>query len=215
MNHVLMFECGPVATNCYILFHLEAGTATLIDAPHGCTPHVLQATEDAGLVLSDLVLTHTHWDHTADAAQIVRQTGARITAHRADEYRLTNPAEHSVWPLPFTLEPAAADVLLSGDGGELSLGGNQFEWIHTPGHTEGGICIFHRESGTLFAGDTLFNGSVGRTDLPGGDMDVLVRSIRTRLFTLNANVVVLPGHGPSTTIGQECISNPFVGEHAG
>jgi hydroxyacylglutathione hydrolase len=146
-----------------------------------------------------------------DCAELVRRTGARVSVHPADAYRLLDPMEHTLWPLPFTIEPLVPDRLLE-DGQTIEPAGVMLSVLHTPGHTEGGLCFVDHEQRRVYAGDTLFAGSVGRTDLPGGDMDILVRSITKKLFELEDDYEVYSGHGPMTTIGRERRSNPFVGE---
>lgn len=207
------FECGPVATNCYLVGDEGSQTAFLIDAPHGAFEPVMRVLDEMSWTLTDLLLTHTHWDHTADCARLLRQTGARVVVHEADLYRLTDPMAHTIWPLPFVIDPVLDAVTIGNEITSLSVGsGKTLEVLHTPGHTEGGICFVEPLAGRVFVGDTLFDGSVGRTDLPGGDMDVLIHSIRTQLFALPDEMVAWPGHGPETSIGQERRTNPFAAE---
>lgn len=203
-------SAGPVATNVYLLVHPETGTAMCIDAPADCHDWLFAHLAKHTCTLTHLLLTHTHWDHTADAAAIVRTSGAKVFVHADDAYRLVDPMKHTIWPLPFTIDPVTVDHLIA-DGEILSLEGATFQVLHTPGHTEGGVCFVDHAKRRVFAGDTLFAGSIGRADLPGGDMTLLLKSIRERLLTLPDDYVVLPGHGPSTTIEDERISNPFVG----
>lgn len=207
------FECGPVATNCYLVGNPASKMAYLIDAPYGAFEPVMSTLEREGWNLSDILLTHTHWDHTADCAKLQRATQARVVVHEADLYRLTDPMAHTLWPLPFEIEPVHnATLLTTADRIVTLMDGTQFEVLHTPGHTEGGVCFVDLQNDRVFVGDTIFNGSVGRTDLPGGDMETLIASIRTHLFPLPSTMVAWPGHGPETTIGHEKVSNPFAGE---
>ncbi len=205
------FESGPVATVAYLVIDDTSPGAVIIDAPLNSSTAIIAAAEKAGVEPAALILTHTHWDHTGDAAKLkARYPDMLIYVHPADEYRLEAPMEHTVWKLPFIIEPIAADRHLH-HGDRFELGDIHFDVIHTPGHTEGGICLYDAVHGLLFVGDTLFAGSVGRTDLPGGDWETLARSIHDRLLDLPDNVNVYPGHGPPTTIGAERESNPFVG----
>lgn len=205
------FEAGPVATYAYLVIDEESRCAVVIDAPLESAAEIVAAAEAAGVEPGALILTHTHWDHTGDAALLKRRfPGMLVYVHPHDEYRMSEPMKHTVWKLPFVIEPIAADRYLH-HGDVFELGAIRFEVIHTPGHTEGGICLYDAEGKLLFAGDTLFAGSVGRTDLPGGDWDTLARSIHERLLGLPDDVTVYPGHGPATTIGEERDSNPFVG----
>ena len=206
------FECGPVATNCYLVGDDSTKTAYLVDAPHGAAEPVMRVLSEKGWKLTDLLLTHTHWDHTADCARLQRETGARVTVHEADLYRLTDPMAHTIWPLPFVIEPVTDVTIIDSATSHLVLSDKRrLDVLFTPGHTEGGVCFVDRSADRVFVGDTLFNGSVGRTDLPGGDMDQLIQSIRTELFGLPEHFVAWPGHGPETTIGVERRTNPFAG----
>ncbi|HLP28409.1 MAG TPA: MBL fold metallo-hydrolase [Candidatus Didemnitutus sp.] len=216
MPIVHAFECGPVATMCYLVCNPALAHAYVVDAPFGCTQPVLEEAERQGCTVTDILLTHTHWDHTADCSALAAATGARVVVHAADHFRLIDPMAHTIWPLPFTITPVLNAFSLDGVHGVLELGGGQapLRFIHTPGHTEGGICFVDDASRYVFAGDTLFQGSVGRVDLPGGDAATLLEAIRTRLFALPDDMIVFPGHGPTTTIGDERRANPYVGKNA-
>lgn len=204
------FEAGPVATFAYFVVETESRSSVIIDAPMGSAERLVAAAEREGSTPGALILTHTHWDHTADAAELKRRyPDMLIYVHPDDEYRLTDPMMHTVWPLPFTLEALSPDRHLH-DGDTFSLNGICFQVLHTPGHTEGGICLYDKQHKVIFVGDTLFAGSVGRTDLPGGDWDTLLKSITDHLLPLPDEVRAYPGHGPATTIGAERESNPFL-----
>jgi len=212
-SHMYSLSAGPVATNVFLVVYPEIKSAVCIDAPADSLGWVLEILKKHDCTLHHLLLTHTHWDHTADAAPIVRATGAAVSVHPDDVYRLVDPMQHTIWPLPFEIEPVVPDHMLS-DNQDLDLQGATFHVIHTPGHTEGGVCFIDHEHHRVFVGDTLFAGSIGRTDLPGGDLHTLLKSIHERLFVLSDDYVVLPGHGPTTTVGEERVSNPYVGENA-
>ncbi len=206
---ILPVEAGPVATVGYLVFDKNAGKAAVVDVPHGSADMFVQLAAEQGVTIDAIWLTHSHWDHTADAAELVRQTGAGVNIHRADEYRLFDPMKHSIWPLPFSIEPVLATGYFH-DGDTVTLGKWAFEILHTPGHTEGGVCMVDKERGIALVGDTLFAGSIGRTDLPGGDTDTLLDSIHNRLLLLDDDIAILPGHGPASTIGTERKHNPFL-----
>lgn len=212
-TELFALSAGPVATNVYLLVHKATQTAICIDAPADSHEWVRNQLAKHGCTLEHLLLTHTHWDHTADAAPIVRETLAKVSVHPDDLYRLVDPMAHTIWPLPFDIEPVQADHLLA-DREILSMKGATFEVLHTPGHTEGGVCFVDHANRRAFVGDTLFAGSIGRADLPGGDMELLLKTIRERLLTLPDDYEVWPGHGPATTIGDERASNPYVGVNA-
>ena len=202
-------ETGPALTFGYFLTDAVSKTAIIIDAPQYCDEVFASLRERLGCWVEAILLTHTHWDHIASAAAMKRRFGAPLYVHRSDEHRLTNPDRHTVWPLPFSIEPAAADVYLENRG-ILSIGQFEFEVRHTPGHTEGGVCFGEHSRNIVFSGDTLFAQSIGRTDLPGGNMPQLLESIRRELLTLSDDMTVFPGHGDPTTIGDERTGNPFL-----
>lgn len=219
---IFSFACGPVATNCYLSVDRENRTAFVIDAPQGCLQHILKNLDAEHVSITDILLTHTHWDHIADCAPLRRATSATVWVHPHDAYRLIDPMRHTVWPLPFGIEPVTDFRLLEFDATSephIHVGNPEdgiqstLRALFTPGHTEGGVCYVDDKERCVFVGDTLFLGSVGRTDLPGGDMSVLIESIRNELFALPRDYVVYPGHGPMTSIARERASNPFVGDN--
>ncbi len=199
---------GPFDTNGYLISD-EDGEAIIIDTPLESTQSFMKAVHRNHLNVKAIVLTHTHWDHTADAAELRRQTGAKIYTHKEDTYRVLSPNKFTIMRMPFELEAAKPDVELEG-GEIIDIGNLKFEVIFTPGHTEGGICLFEKNNKSLFTGDTLFLGSIGRCDLPGGSMSDLIQSIKEKLLILGDDVKIFSGHGPTTTIGNERVSNPFL-----
>ena len=205
---ILSIEVGPVATNGYMLMDMQSQSAIIIDAPHESVKVFESYAEEKELKISALWLTHTHWDHTADA-ELCAEKGMDILVHPLDAYRLLDQAGHTVWPLPFKLGNVQYTRLIE-QGDMLTCGDWTCEVLHTPGHTEGGVCFVDLKHSCIFAGDTLFAGSIGRTDLPGGDMDTLLASIKKSLLNLPEDMIVFPGHGPLTTIGDEQESNPFL-----
>ncbi len=205
------FTSGPAATNSFLMWD-EKKQGLIVDAPPESFDEVVGTIEREGVKPTALVLTHTHWDHTADANLFKERFGDEllIFVHPDDEYRLKDPMSYLMWPIPLQMEPTTPDRLLQ-QGDVLTLGEEMlFEVIHAPGHTEGSICLYDRKRALIFVGDVLFSGSVGRTDLPGGDHETLMRSIRDHLLPLPDETRVLPGHGPVTTIGVERETNPFV-----
>jgi hydroxyacylglutathione hydrolase len=197
-------ELGALETNCWILAADGASPLIVID-PADDASVLLDAV--GGREVSAIVLTHGHFDHLGAARALIGQTEAPLLVHCLDAYRLTSAdtTGGSLFGFPHHHAPAADRMLNDGDvveAGSLSL-----TVIHTPGHTEGSICLLGE--GHLFSGDTLFAGSVGRTDFPGGDSHALRESIATRLAPLGDETVVHPGHGPDTSIGRERRINPF------
>ena len=181
-----------------------------MDAPEGVWEKVQALLAAEGCALQELWLTHGHWDHTQDAARIARATGARVRAHRADQPLIETPEVMAAYLMPgVVLEPVKVDAWVE-DGQRLTALGREFEVRHVPGHCPGNVLFHQAEARVALVGDALFNGGVGRWDLPGGDFAVLERSIRNRIYTLPDETVVLPGHGPRTTVGDEKEENPFV-----
>jgi glyoxylase-like metal-dependent hydrolase (beta-lactamase superfamily II) len=210
MPTIHAIEAGPVATMGYLVANEETAAATVVDAPHASHEWFLTKAADLGCTITHIVLTHSHWDHTADSAPLQRATGAPVIVHERDLYRLADPMKHTLWPLPFTIDAPEFITTIDDASTTIVTTACTFDVLHTPGHTEGGIVLLTPDRRVALVGDTLFAGSVGRTDLPGGDMDTLLHSIRTQLMTLDDDVSVLPGHGPFTTIGAERASNPFI-----
>jgi hydroxyacylglutathione hydrolase len=189
---------GPLATNLYVVADPATREAIAIDTAIPCVGVVTRELEQRGWTLKLIVTTHGHWDHMGDNAALAAHTGARIAVHPADAYRLLRPE-----PLyaPFEIPPCVPAVELA-EGGEVRIGSIRLAVMHTPGHTEGSVCLLDRDRGELYSGDTLFPGGWGRVDFPGGSPGQMVESI-SRLSRLDDDLSVLPGHGPSTTIGRE------------
>jgi hydroxyacylglutathione hydrolase len=201
---------GPFAMNAWLAGCDETGEAVLLD-PGDEVPRLLAMCEPGGFKVTRLFLTHGHIDHVAGAAEAKASTGAPLTIHEADQPWLDQlPRQAEMFGLKAARSPTVDRH--HTDGEVVTVGRLQARVIHTPGHSAGSTCLWFEEAKVLFAGDTLFAGSVGRTDLPGGDFETLDRSIRERLFPLGDEVVFHPGHGPSGTLGEERLKNPFVGQ---
>jgi hydroxyacylglutathione hydrolase len=201
-------ESGPFFTNGYLVGDEMTHKAIVIDAPKDSAHLLTSAANRHNLTIQLIINTHGHWDHIADNARLQEETLAPIAIHRLDEPRIMNP-KPVFFHLPFEIPPTKAGKYLEG-GDVVEVGNLKFEVLFTPGHTEGGICLHEASEKALFSGDTLFAGSVGRVDLPGGDWDTLMKSIETQLLSLPDDVTVYPGHGPTTTIGRERKRNPFL-----
>ncbi len=205
---ILRFTYGPFAENTYVVVGPSERRAMVVDPGLGSEP-VWDRIRERDLTVALIVNTHGHLDHVAGNAFYKRATGAPIAIHSADVPFLRNVgAQAAMYGLGAEDSPPADLLLVEGVG--LEFDGATFDVIHTPGHTPGGVCL--RRGDQMLVGDTLFRGSVGRTDLPGGDWNTLVASIRGKLFRLPDDVRCLPGHEGETTIGEERRTNPFVGD---
>lgn len=189
---------GPVATNVYLLWDETSREAIAIDTAIPSLRWITGLLAERGLALKLIVSTHGHWDHIGDDAAVAEHTGAGIAVHPDDRHRLERP--EPLWA-PFPIPPSVPAVELQ-EGGQVRFGRLRLDVLHTPGHTEGSVCLFAADEGTLLSGDTLFAGGWGRVDLPGGDAAAMVASL-DRLRALDDRVRVLPGHGAATTIGRE------------
>lgn len=202
-------ELGPYATNCYIVTAGGGGACWIVDASFGGTA-IVREVKRLGLMPELLILTHAHLDHIAGVDEVrAAYPGLPILIHEAEAHWPTDPQANLSALAGFPVVCAPPDRLLR-DGETLRLGGTEWRVLHTPGHSPGGIGLYCGAAKTLIAGDTLFAGSVGRSDFPGSDPETLARSIRTKLYALPEETVVYPGHGPTTTIGKEKRTNPFV-----
>lgn len=200
------FVVGLLATNCYLLVDREAGEAIVVDpgtSSEGELEPLLREAERLGAEVKLIINTHGHPDHVAGNSRLKELTGARVLIHEADASMLLRPP----WPWP-GLRPMRPDGLLA-DGDEVRVGEVRFRVLHTPGHTRGSICLYCPGERLLLSGDTLFAGSVGRTDLPESSHEDMMRSL-ARLARLPDDVTVYPGHGLPTTLGLEKARNPFV-----
>lgn len=208
MHLLETFAVGPFQCNCSILACADTKDAVVVD-PGGDLPKIREVLAYYDLTVKWILHTHAHLDHIYNTREVKEETGAPIGLHRDDLFlydAFALQAQMFGWE-PRSVLPV--DTYFE-HGDKLSFGKRAVEVIHTPGHTPGSCCFQLDNAPLLLSGDTLFDGSVGRTDLPGGDFPTLERSIQQRLYTLDPDVKVIPGHGPATTIGDERRSNPFV-----
>jgi len=188
---------GPLATNVHVLADPHSREAIAIDTATPCLDWITDELVARDWTLKLIVSSHGHWDHIGDNAAVAEHTGADVGAHPLDHDRLIHPSTNA----PFDIPPSVPAVDLA-EGGEVRFGSIRLRVLHTPGHTEGSVCLYEPDEGLLFSGDTLFAGGWGRVDLPGGDPDAMVASLG-RFLDLEDGVHVFPGHGPETTIGRE------------
>lgn len=203
-----IFPVGPLACNCSILADESTRRATVVD-PGDDLQKILELLAKHRLTVEQIVVTHAHIDHVGGAAQLKRLTGAPIVMNQHDLPLLKLVDMQAGWLGIAPPEVVAPDIDASDLLG-LCIAEVPAEVLHTPGHTEGSVCLHLPDARLLLAGDTLFAGSIGRTDLPGGDLKKILRSLKERLLPLADETRVIPGHGRPTTIGEERESNPFL-----
>jgi hydroxyacylglutathione hydrolase len=201
------FPVGPLQCNCTLLGDEEAGEAIVID-PGDEVARIHRRLTDLGLKLKQILVTHAHIDHVGGALKLKSLTGAPIYLNENDLPLLGLMSAQAAWLGVETPGTAPPDESLT-DGMRVGLENYPANVLHTPGHTQGSICLHFVPLKMVIAGDTLFAGSIGRTDLPGGDYNQIIDSIQTRLLALPDETKILPGHGPATTIGTERKTNPF------
>jgi len=203
-----IFPVGPLQCNCSIIGDEQTHEAMVID-PGDQIEGILEILRQEKLTLKQIVITHAHIDHVGGAMKLKAATGAPILMNQNDYALLKMLDMQAAWVGMRPPGDVHIDETVS-QGRVLKIGEISSNVIHTPGHTEGSICLYFPEEKKLIAGDTLFAGSIGRTDLPGGSMDKIMRSLHTQVLALPDETEVVPGHGPITTIGEERESNPFL-----
>jgi hydroxyacylglutathione hydrolase len=203
-----IFPVGPLQCNCSIVGDEQTHEAMVID-PGDQIEGILEILRQEGLTLKQIVITHAHIDHVGGATKLKAATGAPILMNQNDYALLKMLDMQAAWIGMRPPGEVQVDEAVS-HGRVLKIGEISSNVIHTPGHTEGSICLYFPEEQKLIAGDTLFAGSIGRTDLPGGSMDKIMRSLHTQVLALPDETEVVPGHGPVTTIGEERETNPFL-----
>lgn len=207
---LFVIPAGPIQTNAYLLCDARTGEAVLVDAPGDVWPETQGLLEAERCRLTELWLTHGHWDHMQGAAEVVRATGAKVRGHADDRPMFATPQIMRAYLLAgMTLEPVEVDHWM-GQGDTFTALGQTIEVRHVPGHCPGNILFYLPAAKLALVGDALFAGSIGRTDLPGGSAELLADSIRRQIYTLPDDTVVYPGHGPETTVGDEKQHNPYV-----
>ena len=199
----------PIAAeNCYLAINEETNESIIID-PGSSFERIKSAVSQTGATPVAILLTHGHFDHAGEAAATSKEYGIKVYTHEACAKELSDPAINLSGYMAGGSEAYNADILLKDDE-EIDIAGLHIKCLFTPGHTPGGCCFYFSEEGIVFTGDTLFCGSVGRTDFPGGSMSQLVDSIKTKLMTLPDDTICYPGHDTPTTIEDERIYNPYL-----
>lgn len=198
---------GMNRTNCYIVGCEETREGGVID-PGGEGERLVREIGRAGLDILYVLITHAHFDHIGAIADLIEATGAQLAVHPRERSLLESGGGAAWWGLE--LEPGPSPDIALSDGQSIQVGDLRFRVLLTPGHSPGSVTFYEADEGMAFDGDLLFANGIGRADLPGGDRDTLMRSIREVLFTLPDDTAIYPGHGPRTTVGQEKRSNPWV-----
>ena len=199
---------GPLQCNCSIVGDETSREAMVID-PGDDISDILALVRKHGLTVKQIVVTHAHIDHVGGAMRLKKQTGAPILLNQNDYELLKMLETQAAWLGMIPPEKVQIDQAMK-DADRVAVGSLAASVVHTPGHTEGSVCLYFAAEQKLIAGDTLFAGSIGRTDLPGGSFEKIMSSLHDRVLVLPDDTVVVPGHGPITTIGEERENNPFL-----
>ncbi len=211
MLKIITVEVTPFAQNARVLVCSRTGKAAVVD-PGGDVERIVGALKEEGANCDQIWLTHSHLDHCGGVADLIALTGARLVGHPDEKYMRENVVNIcQMYGVPADIMkncPEPHEYIRGGE--ELKVGEETLKVLFTPGHSPGHVSLYHEPTSSLIAGDTLFAGSIGRTDLPGGDHATLISSIRNVLFALPGDTKVLPGHGPDTQIDIERKSNPFL-----
>ena len=211
MAHIEHFTFNNFQTNCFVIWD-ESGKCVIADPGCASDSEISELTgfiSGKGLKPTCILLTHCHFDHTYGAAALSRTFGIPVHAGKEEMFTIetTNPMLSKVFGLPL---PEEFEISFVSEGDTVEAGDFRFEVLETPGHSAGGLCFLEKNGKTLFSGDTLFAGAIGRTDHPGGDYDAIIKSILEKLVVLDGEIEVVPGHGPTSSIAEEGMTNPFL-----
>lgn len=194
------FVCGPLATNSYLVVCETTGKAAVIDPGMGAKDFFIKSAKKSKLKIVHIYLTHSHYDHIADAAGLKRETDATLYIHPLDAENLRNPGSDLI-PFSITVPPVSPDCFFQ-DNMDIMLGEIALQVIHTPGHSPGGVVLFFPKEKTLFSGDTLFKGNIGTLSLPSANAEAMWKSLK-KIASLPHDTLVYPGHGGTTTVAKE------------
>ncbi len=210
---VVVVPVTPFQQNCSVIWSEASGAGAVID-PGGDLDQIREVIRGNGITVTKILLTHTHIDHAGGTAELAAELGVPIEGpHPDDQFWIDLLPEQSRM-FGFAPVERFTPTRWLGQGDTVAVGDELLEVSHCPGHTPGHVVFFHRREKIAFVGDVLFAGSIGRTDFPRGDYDTLIRSITQRLWPLGSDVTFVPGHGPTSTFGEERRTNPFVGDKA-
>jgi len=203
---VEMLIVGPLASNCYIIWDDKNRTAAIID-PGEDAKDIIKKVDELDIEINYILATHGHFDHVGAVAQLKREIDVEFLAHKGDFFFIED-GKNAARRWGFIIDQPPKPDRFIEDGDIIKIGEHELKVLHTPGHSPGGVSFLHNKM--VFCGDTLFQGSIGRTDFRMGSFEELKQSIKSRLYTLPDSTIVYTGHGPSTTIGTEKMFNPFV-----
>lgn len=204
---LLVFNCGPLQNNTYLL--IDGQTSILFDAPMESFNKISEFLDKRNLSLNAIILTHSHFDHIIDLSKFENKYQPIIFVHPKDEYRIANPNEHIPLELNIKIQAIEQTEPLN-DNQIIEFENIRLKILHTPGHTEGSICIEILGERKIITGDTLFSLSIGRTDFPGGNYEQIINSIKNKLLVYDDDYIIFPGHGPKSSIGNERKNNRFL-----